>query len=132
MKTNKHTSMGIAMGMCFGVAMGTSLGQLIFDNISIGMSMGICFGMLVGMSVGHMKDKEINRQLEEQGYTIKEIEKEENEENYKIIIQDKNGGEISILVSESVMKKERFNVGNIVFLGEDGTLEQAFRGEDEI
>ena len=68
-KTNKNTSTGMALGMCFGVSIGTSIGSS-FGNIAMGSSMGMLFGMVIGLLIGAAKDKEINNQIEEKGYTI--------------------------------------------------------------
>lgn len=128
-KTNKNTSMGMALGMCFGVSIGTSLGT-VFDNISIGITFGVCFGMLIGLVLGILKDNKVNEQLEVKGYTIKTIEK--NEENmYIVTIANKLGEECVVSVSKGEMDEEDFKIGDIVFLTDEGVLEQAYDKEDE-
>ncbi len=128
-KTNKNTNMGMALGMCFGVSIGTSLGS-VFDNTSIGISLGLCFGMAIGLFLGAQKDKEVNKQLEEQGYIIKEIVPKDNKE-YAVTIVNKAGEESITIVPEGQMTEEALAVGDIVFLDEDGLLEQAYDTEED-
>ena len=119
----------MALGMCFGVSIGTSLGT-VFDNISIGITFGVCFGMLIGLVLGILKDNKVNEQLEVKGYTIKTIEK--NEENmYIVTIANKLGEECVVSVSKGEMDEEDFKIGDIVFLTDEGVLEQAYDKEDE-
>ncbi len=128
-KTNKNTNMGMALGMCFGMSIGVSFGNL-FDNTGIGISMGLCIGMLLGLLIGAQKDKEVNKQMEEQGYSIKEIVSISDKE-YIVTIVNKLGEEQNISVSKGEMEEEEFVVGDIVFLDEDGMLEQVYDKEDD-
>ena len=128
-KTNKNTSIGIAMGMCFGVAMGTSMGT-VFDNISMGSSMGLIIGMLIGLVIGAMKDEKVNKQLKEKGYTILAIEQNETDEVYIITIVNSANEESLIYVPKGQMETENFQVGDIVYLDDDGMIEQAFDREE--
>ena len=128
-QTGKNVNKGISMGMCFGVAIGTSLGAA-FGNISIGVSLGICVGLAVGFAIGSSKDKLINEQVSEKGYTVKEIIPKENNE-YIVIIEDKSGETKEVTTPGGIMDTELFTVGDVVFLDEDGMLEQAFDKEDD-
>ena len=129
-KTNHHTTMGMALGMCFGVSFGTSLG-MIFDNTSIGISLGLSMGLALGLALGSLKDKEINKQLEEKGYVIKAIEENTENDEYSITIADKFGSESIVITPAIQMDEEDFEVGDFVFLDEDGMIEQAYDKEDE-
>ena len=121
-KTNKNTSMGMAMGMCFGVAMGTSIGT-VFDNISMGSSMGLIIGMLIGLVIGAMKDEKVNKQLKEKGYTILAIEQNETDEVYIITIVNSANEESLIYVPKGQMEAEDFQIGDVVYLDDDGMIE---------
>ena len=123
--TNKNTNMGMALGMCFGVSIGTALGAS-FDNMAIGSSMGLCMGMLIGLVIGASKDKEVNKQIEEKGYTIKEIKKNEQNEEYLITIVNKLGEESVVIVPKGQMEAENFSKEDVVFLDDDGLIEQAY------
>ncbi len=127
-KTNKNMNTSIGMGMCFGVAIGTSLG-VVFDNITYGTVFGISIGFAIGAIVGSNKDKAVNEQIEEKGYTIKEINPKENNE-YSIVIEDKFGNRKDVLTPSGIMDTELFSVGDVVFLDEDGMIEQAFDKEE--
>lgn len=129
-KTSKNTSMGMAMGMCFGVSIGTSMGT-VFDNISMGSSMGLIIGMLIGLVIGVLKDEKVNKQLEEKGYVIQAIEYNEENEDYVIMIVNKSGEDCVINVPKGQMDTEKFLTGDIVYLDEDGMIEQAFDKENE-
>ena len=129
-KTNKNTSMGMAMGMCLGVSIGTSVGT-VFDNISIGSSMGLIIGMMIGLVIGVLKDEKVNKQVEERGYIIKHIEKDNENKIYSVTITDKWGEETSVSISEGEMEEESFEVGDVVFLDDEGMIEQAFDKDDE-
>ena len=129
-KTNKNTSMGMALGMCFGVSIGTSIG-LSLGNIAMGSSMGMLFGMVIGLLIGAAKDKEVNKQVEEEGYSIKDIKKNEQKEEYLITIANKLGEESVVIVPKGQMEEENFEIDDVVFLDDEGLIEQAYDKEDE-
>lgn len=54
--------------------------------------------MTLGMALGTLKDNAVNKQLEEQ----------------------------TVIVSKCELESETLSVGDIVYLGEDGSLEQAY------
>lgn len=122
--------MGMAMGMCLGVSIGTSIGT-VFDNISIGSSMGLTIGMLIGLVIGALKDEKVNKQLKEQGYTILAIKQNEAKEEYIITIANHLGEERVINTPKGQMEEEDFLIGDVVYLDDDGMIEQAFDKEDE-
>ena len=122
-QTTKNAGTGMALGMCFGAAVGSAIG-------SLGIPMGICFGMLIGLVIGANKDKIVNKQVAEEGYKIKAIEKKEGSNEYGITLVDNQGSEQTVSISSGTMKTELFKVGDIVFIDEDGDIEQAFN-EDE-
>ena len=62
---------------------------------------------------------------------IKAIEKKEVSNEYGITLVDNQGNEQTVSISSSTMETELFKVGDIVFIDEDGDIEQAF-DEDEI
>ena len=123
-KTNKNTNMGMVFGMCLGISIGTALGSS-FDNMAIGSCLGLCIGMALGLVLGAQKDKEVNKQLEEKGYTVKAIE------GSKVTVIDNSGEEMVIDVPKGQMEEEEFSVGDVVFLDEDGLIEQAFDKEED-
>jgi len=129
-KTTKNTNTGMALGMCFGVSIGTSIGSSI-GNIAMGSSMGMMFGMVIGLLIGAAKDKEINNQIEEIGYTIKDIKKNEQNGEYIITIVNRLGEENVVNVPKGQMEEENFEIDDVVFLDDDGLIEQAYDKEDE-
>ena len=129
-KTSKNTSMGMAMGMCLGVSIGTALGTT-FDNMALGTSLGLCVGMAIGYVLGSQKDKEVNKQVKEEGYSIKDIKKNEQKEEYIITIANKLGEERVVIVSKGQMEEENFEIDDVVFLDDEGVIEQAYDKEDE-
>ena len=122
-KTSKNTTMGMALGMCLGVAMGTA----VFKNTALGMSLG----MAVGIALGYAKDTQVNKQLEQVGYTVKSISHDKDGKEYSITIISKTGNETTVIVPKGVMAEESFEVGDAVFLTEKGGLEQAFDKDEE-
>lgn len=122
-QTTKNAGTGMALGMCFGVAVGSAID-------SLGIPMGLCFGMLIGLVIGANKDKIVNKQVAEKGYKIKAIEKNEVSNEYGITLVDNQGSEQTVSISSGTMETELFKVGDIVFIDEDGDIEQAF-DEDE-
>ena len=127
-KTNKNTSMGMAFGMCFGVSIGTALGST-FDNMAMGSCLGLCIGMAIGLALGSQKDKEVNKQIKEEGYIVKEIKKDEQKE-YIITIVNRVGEERVVIVPKGHMEEENFEIDNVVFLDNEGLIEQAYDKED--
>lgn len=128
-KTNKNTNAGMVLGMCLGISIGTSIGVSI-DNMALGSSMGMLFGMLIGSLLGKAKDQEINKQIEEDNYTVKEIKNNEQNEEYIITIVNKVGEERVVIVPKGQMEAEDFAIDDVVFLDEDGLIEQAYDEED--
>ena len=122
-QTTKNAGTGVALGMCFGVAVGSAIE-------SLGIPMGLCFGMLIGLIIGANKDEIINKQVAEKGYKIKAIEKNEGSNEYCITLVDNQGSERTVSISSGTMETELFKIGDIVFIDEDGDIEQAF-DEDE-
>ena len=122
-QTTKNAGTGMALGMCLGVAVGSAIDRL-------GIPLGLCFGMLIGLAIGANKDKIVNKQVAEKGYKIKAIEKNEVSNEYGITLVDNQGSEQTVSISSGTMKTELFKVGDIVFIDEDGDIEQAFN-EDE-
>lgn len=122
-QTTKNAGTGMAIGMAVGVAMGSAIE-------SLGIPMGLCFGMLMGLIIGANKDKVVNKQIAEKGYKIKAIEKNEGFNEYGITLVDNQGSEQTVSISAATMETELFKVGDIVFIDEDGDIEQAF-DEDE-
>ena len=113
-QTTKNAGTGAALGMCFGLAIGSAIE-------SLGIPIGLCLGMSIGLVIGAKKDEIVNKQVAEKGYKIKAIEKKEVSNEYGI----------TLVISSSTMETELFKVGDIVFIDEDGDIEQAF-DEDEI
>ena len=130
-KTNKNTSMGMALGMCFGVSIGTAFGSMI-GNTSLGLSMGPGLGLLIGLVLGSLKDKEVNKQIEEKGYTIKTITSLDEKQEYVITIVNHSGEESDVVVPKGQMEEESFEIGDVVFLDEDGMLEQAYDKDETL
>lgn len=128
-KTNKNTNMGMTLGMCFGVAIGTALGS-VFDNMTMGIALGPCIGMLIGLVFGSLKDEEVNKQIEEEGYAIKDIQKNEEKEEYIITIVNRSGEKSMVTVPKGQMEEEKFEIEDVVFLDDDGLIEQAYDKED--
>ncbi len=122
-QTTKNAGTGMAIGMSVGVAVGSAIE-------SLGIPMGLCFGMLMGLIIGASKDKVVNKQVAEKGYKIKTIEKNEVSNEYGITLVDNQGNEQTVSISLGTMKTELFKIGDIVFIDEDGDIEQAF-DEDE-
>lgn len=129
-KTNKNTSMGMALGMCFGVSIGTAFGSML-GNTGLGISMGSGLGLLIGLVLGSLKDEEVNKQLLEKGYTIKTIKSQDEKQEYVITIVNHLGEESDVIVPKEQMEEETFEIGDVVFLDEDGMIEQAYDKEDE-
>lgn len=123
-QTTKNARIGAALGMCFGVVIGSAIE-------SLGIPIGLCLGMSIGIVIGAKKDEIVNKQVAEKGYKIKAIEKKEVSNEYGITLVDNQGNEQTVSISSSTMETELFKVGDIVFIDEDGDIEQAF-DEDEI
>ena len=122
-QTTKNRGTGMVLGICLGVGVGS-----VID--SLGIPLGLCLGMLIGLVIGANKDKIVNKQVAEKGYKIKAIEKDETSNEYGITLVDNQGNEQKVLISSGTMETELFKEGDIVFIDEDGDIEQAF-DEDE-
>ena len=128
-KTGRNRSLGISLGMCFGVAIGTGFSNSLDVSQGIGLSLGLCFGMCAGMALGSHKDSVINKQLEEQGYTISHIEPSEVPDVFAVTIVNYAGEKQAVSVPKGELEAETLKVGDVVYLDEEGHLEQVY-GED--
>ena len=81
--------------------------------------------------LGSQKDKEVNKQVEEEGYTIKDIKKNEEKEEYIITIVNRLEEESIVIVPKGQMEEENFQIDDVVFLNDDGLIEQAYDKDDE-
>ena len=127
---NKYQSMGMSIGMCFGVSIGLAFGNLFSDHGSIGMCLGLPIGMLLGMAVGAAKDKKIREQLEEKGYKITAINRI-GEDKYEITVTDKNDTTKEVEIHNGDMKAEQFQIGDLVYIDEDGNMESLMDKDGE-
>ena len=80
--------------------------------------------------IGSKKDQAVNDQVEEKGYTIKEINLKENN-GYSIVIEDKFGNKKEVLIPSGIMETELFSVGDVVYLDEDGMIEQVYDKDEK-
>ena len=72
----------------------------------------------------------IHKQIEEEGYTIKDIQKNEEKEEYIITIVNRLGEKSMVTVPKGQMGEEKFEIEDVVFLDDDGLIEQAYDKED--
>ena len=129
-QTSKNMTLGMSLGMCFGVAIGCAFGQSLFGNVGTGMSIGLAIGMCLGLALGAAKDSAVNKQLEEQGYTIKDIQPSADMKEYSVIIVNKTGEEQIVIMSKGELEAETLSVGDYVYLDEEGSLEKAYDDEE--
>lgn len=123
-KTGKFKNESISQGMCMGVAIGTAIGVAV-NNISMGIALGLCIGVAMGAAIGSQKEKLVNKQISEKGYIVKEIiSKDKNE--YMVIVEDKAGKRKEIATPGGIIETELFEVGDVVYLDEDGMLEKIY------
>ena len=128
-KTSRNRTLGMSLGMCFGVAIGTSFSNSLSIGQGLGLSMGLCFGMYIGMALGSHKDNIINQQLEEQGYTISHIEPAEAPKTFAVTIVNYAGEKQTIAVPKGELEAETLKIGDVVYLDEEGHLEQVILDE---
>ena len=60
-----------------------------------------------------------------------QFEKDDKLTEYKITIVNNKDEEVVVTVPSGTMETELFTVGDIVFMDEDGDIEQAFNKENE-
>lgn len=121
-QTHRHMVLGMSLGMCMGTGIGVALGTAMSGGIGTGMCLGLCFGMSVGMALGALRDREINRQIEEKGYTVREIVTLETGDA-AVTVEDKTGALRTVTVPAKEAKQMELSVGSVVFLGETDHLE---------
>ncbi len=121
-KSNKHMTQGMSIGMCLGISVGMMFGLTVFDNIGIGMCFGLSIGMSLGMAIGAAKDNEIFEQMKQHSYTIKEISEADECGDYVVTIADKDNNETTITVLQASMEEDKFSVGDLVYMDEDGNI----------
>lgn len=129
-KTDRNRILGMSLGMCFGVAIGTGFSNSMDIGQGLGLSLGLCFGMCVGMALGNHKDNLINKQLEQQGYTISHIEPADAPNTFAVTIVNYAGEKQTLSVPKGELEAETLKIGDVVYLDEEGHLEQVFTDED--
>ena len=82
------------------------------------------------------KNKEIDDLKEEaekkHAEALEKLKKEnEQKEEYLITIANKLGEESVVIVPKGQMEEENFEIDNVVFLDDEGLIEQAYDKEDE-
>lgn len=130
-KTNKNTSNGMLIGMCLGLSIGTALGASVLHNVSLGMCLGMSIGMSLGVAFGSVKDNAVNEQIASKGYTIKSISGPNKDNQYELIIVDLDGKDQIHLIDKGIMDEENFKVGDMVYIDEEGNIEQAYDEEED-
>ncbi len=125
---HKYQMEYMPIGMSIGMAVGLSLGYGVFDNITTGLSLGLCLGMCLGALIGNAKDKKVAVQLEEKGYKVVEINQIEAE-MFVVKISDKEGNEQTIRVRKADLEFENFQVGDFIYLDEDGDIDNLMEDE---
>ena len=65
------------------------------------------------------------------GYTIKEIKKNEEKEEFIITIVNRLEEESIVIVPKGQMEEENFQIDDVIFLNDDGLIEQAYDKDDE-
>lgn len=121
-KSNKYQTMGMSIGMCFGVSIGMAFGNILFDHGTLGMCLGLSIGMMLGMIAGSAKDKKVNEQLAEKGYKITAINMID-EDKYEITVSGKNDNVKNVEIYNGDMDVEQFQIGDFVYIDEDGNME---------
>lgn len=112
-------------------SLGTENFLLAFSREPLLWCIGLSVGMLIGMAIGISKDRIINEQLKAKGYTILEIvPKDTTLEEYEVKITDKNEEIYFVTVSKADMEAEEFEVGDLVYMDEDGDIEQVIDKDD--
>lgn len=129
---HKYQTLGMSMGMCLGISIGMTIGFTVFDQGLLGMVLGLSLGMVLGIAWGMDKDKKVNAQLQDKGYTILAITpKTDAQDEYAVTISDKNGQKQLLLVSKGDMEVEQFEIGDLVYLDEDGDMEQVMDKDEK-
>lgn len=121
-RSNRYQTIGMSIGMCFGVSIGMAFGNLLFDHGTIGMCLGLSIGMMLGMIAGSAKDKKVSEQLGEKGYRITAINMI-GEDKYEITVSDKNDNAKKVEIYNGDMEVEQFQIGDFVYIDEDGNME---------
>ena len=98
------------------------------DDLQHGRALGE--DIFLGEVLGAVKDNAINRQLEEQGYKIKDIHPSQEENFLYVIIVNYKGEEQTVIISKDELEAETLSVGDYVFLDEEGLLEKAYDDDE--
>lgn len=129
-KTSRNRSLGMSLGMCFGVSIGMTFANALNISTGTGMCIGMCICMCIGIALGSAKDNAINKQLEEQGYTISHIEPADALKTFAVTIVNYTGEKQTLIVPKGELEAETLKVGDVVYLDEEGHLEQVNLDED--
>lgn len=98
----KKTNKNTNKGMALGMCLGVSIGTALGTTFD-NIAMGCSFGMCIGMAIGLVIGSQ----------------------------KDKAGVEMAVMVSKGEMGEENFQIDDVVFLNDDGLIEQAYDKEDE-
>ena len=126
--SNKYASIYMPIGMCLGLSVGMCLGRFIYDNTSLGMCLGIATGMMLGMAYGASLDKKALTVTEiiEDDFGCEGIP-EDAQAMVTVVVNDCEGREQRIRMSDSLAYERKIEAGDTVMLDKDGTLKQMER-----
>ena len=122
--------MGAGIGMCIGVALGSSLGESMFGSMGAGMAIGISLGMCIGMAFGAARDRKINEQYEQEGYTAVDIRGGDDGKAY-VTVRNAAGEETVIETMAADIDAEEIAAGDAVYIDEEGYIEKVEFDDEE-
>lgn len=112
-ETHKYVGIGTVVGLFIGQLL---VAVTHWNNKEY---LGVLLVMFIGMVIGTIKDQTINDQLKKKSYTIIKIQLQEGTGRYEMSAKSKVGEVVTLTISSSKMEKEKYKVGEIIFLNKN-------------
>lgn len=129
-KTRRNQETGAGIGLCTGMVLGMIAGENILGSMGTGMCIGVCLGMCIGTVAGAVKDRKINEQYEQEGYTAVDIRGGDDGKSY-VTVRNTAGEETVIETPAADIEAEEITAGDAVYIDEEGHIEKVEFDDEE-
>lgn len=124
-KTTKNEERYLAYAIVFGTFIVVILGNL-YENQVVAIIISIILCMVIGYFLGKKKDKEVNDQLENFAYAVKESSYKKDKDRYRLTIVDKKDREKVIEIKADKYRDMELKKAELVFLKKNGQITPAY------
>jgi uncharacterized membrane protein YfbV (UPF0208 family) len=124
-KSNKYTTRAMGYGIICGIVVGVFVGRAFKYQVPSILIAIIAF-MAGGYFLGKKMDKDLNDQLKNFAYAIKEVSYKKDEDTYEVVLVDKKDKEKILNIKADKYKSLGLKKFDLVHLRKDGQISPAY------